>query len=441
MKITFVRPNFNDMRSSDAMQPLVFSILYGLTPPNIETTLLDERLEPINYDDETDLVAITVETFTAGRAYEIATQFRKRGVQVVMGGYHPTFLPEEALQYADSVVIGDAEGVWEQVVEDKKKHKLQKIYTNNSQGSLEGLKYDRNIFKDKKYFNVLPIQYSRGCRFSCDFCSIHAFYGRNLRQRSVQDIVKEIETHEPRHVFFVDDNIFVDLSKAHELFQALIPLKISWSCQVSIDIAKDDKLMNLMEKSGCMTAVIGFESLDEQNLIQMKKKWNLKHNDYSTSIQKFHDRGIMIYATFIFGYDYDTVDSFDSTLEFAIRNKFFLANFNPLTPTPGSRLYDRLKKEDRLLYDQWWLNSDFRYGETIFQPKSMTADQLTEGCLRTRLAFNRYSSILKRAIDFKTNCRSPYRLALYFKANLISRKEILSKQGIKLGDIESLKIQ
>jgi len=202
MKITFVRPNFRDMRSSDAMQPLVFSILHGLTPPNIETTLLDERLQPISYDEKTDLVAITVETFTAGHAYEIATQFRKRGVQVVMGGYHPTSLPEEALQYADSVVIGDAEGVWEQVVEDAKKHKLQKIYTNNSQGSLEELKYDRNIYKDKKYFDVLPIQYSRGCRFACDFCSIHSFYGRNLRQRPVQDIIKEIETHEPRHVFF-----------------------------------------------------------------------------------------------------------------------------------------------------------------------------------------------------------------------------------------------
>jgi radical SAM superfamily enzyme YgiQ (UPF0313 family) len=214
----------------------------------------------------------------------------------------------------------------------------------------------------------------------------------------------------------------------------LIPLKIVWSCQVSLDITRHVKLLELMAESGCQTVVLGFESFDERNLKQMRKRWNLSHGDYATAVKKFRDHGVMIYGTFVFGYDHDTVDSFDVALEFALRSRFFLANFNPLTPTPGTGLYNRLRAEGRLIYDRWWLSSDYRYGQATFRPRKMTAEQLTEGCYRTRLAFNRCGSIIRRGLDPKANCRTPYRLGVHLLANFIARTEIIRKQGLPLGD-------
>jgi radical SAM superfamily enzyme YgiQ (UPF0313 family) len=438
MKITFIRPNMSDMRSADAMEPLVFAILAGLTPAGIETVLFDERLEPIPFDEPTDLVAITVETYTARRAYQIAQAYRRRGVPVVMGGYHPTFVPDEALQYADAVVIGDAEQLWPRIVADAQSGKSRRIYRQVSQPPLSGLKPDRRIFRGKRYAPAALVQYGRGCRFACEFCSIHAFYGFDLRQRPVRDVVAEIEQLERKHICLIDDNIFVNGPKARELFRALIPLKIRWSCQVSLDIARDEELMTLLEQSGCTTAVIGFESLDEHNLAQMKKKWNLKHGDYPSLVQTFRQHGVMIYGSFVFGYDHDTVDSFDISLEFALRSRFYLGNFNPLTPMPGAKLYDRLRAEGRLIYDRWWLDPDYSYGQATFHPRGMTAAELTDGCFRTRRRFHDYSSIVERALDFKTNCRDPYRLGLHLASNLVARREILKKQGRRLGAVMPL---
>ena len=172
MKVTFVRPNLFEERSSDAMHPLCFAILKSLTPSDVETKLYDERLEAIAFDDPTDLVAMTVETYTARRSYQIASEFRRRGVPVVMGGYHPTFLPDEALQYADSVVTGDAEGVWQQVVEDARRGKLQPLYSRDGFAPLGGTQPDHRIFEGKRYAPISLVQYGRGCRFNCNFCSM-----------------------------------------------------------------------------------------------------------------------------------------------------------------------------------------------------------------------------------------------------------------------------
>src|SRR5262249_3514617 len=208
---------------------------------------------------------------------------------------------------------------------------------------------------------------------------------------------------------------------------------ISWSCQVSIDVARDPALVGLMQRSGCISALVGFESLNKENLAQMRKAWNLKYCDYQTSIKVFQDAGIMIYGTFIFGYDHDTTSPFDQAVEFAIRNKFYLANFNPLTPTPGADLYRQLEEEKRLIYDRWWLDPNFRYGHATFHPRGMTAEELTAGCLRARLRFNTYGSVLRRAWAPRTNLRSPYRFGIYLISNLISKREILAKQGRQLG--------
>jgi radical SAM superfamily enzyme YgiQ (UPF0313 family) len=389
-------------------------------------------------DHQTDLVALTVETYTARRAYQLAGKFRQRGIPVVMGGYHPSFLPEEALRYADAVVVGDAESIWGQVLVDAEQGQLQRLYRATSQPALAGVHYDRRIFQGKNYKLLAPVQYGRGCRFACEFCSIHAFYGFETRQRPVAEVVAEIEALGRKQILFVDDNLFVDLAKAEELFRALIPLKIRWACQISIDIARDDRLVELMARSGCFGALIGFESLDEDNLRQMKKRWNLKGGDYLSAINKLHDHGIMIYASFLFGYDHDTVDTFDITAEFAVRAKFALVNFSALAPTPGARLYDRLFKEERLIYPRWWLDPTYRYGEAIFQPRRMSADQLTEGCRRARRIVYGYSAILQRAWHPAANARNPLHLGMFLAANLITRRELASKLDRPLGAVEPL---
>jgi radical SAM superfamily enzyme YgiQ (UPF0313 family) len=438
MKITFIYPHLMDTRSSDAMEPLVFAVLAGLTPPEVELDFFDERLEPIPDDHDTDLVALTVGTYTARRAYQIATQFRKRGIPVVIGGYHPSFLPEEALVYADAVVIGDAEGVWGQLVQDAQQGKLKRVYRDSKQPSLEGLKFDRSIFKGKRYKPLVPVQFGRGCRYACDFCSIHTFYGSQTRQRPVAEVVAEIEALNRKDIIFIDSNLFISIPKAEELFRALIPLNIHWGGQVSIDIAKSTQVLDLMAKSGCFAVAIGFESLREDNLRQMRKGWNLKHGDYDNAIRKFHDRGIMIYGCFVFGYDHDTLDTFDITAEFAIRSRFALVNLIPLTPTPASRLYNQLMDENRLVFERWWIDPNYRYGQATFYPLRMTADELTEGCLRARKMFYGYGSILKRALDPATNSRSIYHLGLFLAGNFITRRELSYKLLHRLGANTSL---
>jgi radical SAM superfamily enzyme YgiQ (UPF0313 family) len=437
MKVTFIRPNLYDDRSSDAMEPLCFAILKSLTPDNIETTFYDERLEPIPLDEKTDLVAMTVETYTARRAYQIAAEYRRRGVPVVFGGYHPTFLPDEALLHADTVVRGDAEGVWRQILEDAQNGGMQKLYQSSEFPELANVFPDRSIFKGKKYAPMALVQYGRGCKFNCSFCSIRAFYGNNLRQRPVADVIEDIRRSGRKHIFLVDDNIFVNEDKARELFKALIPLKIKWSCQVSIDIARDQELVRLMAESGCISALIGFESLDPASLKEIKKGWNVKWQSYDDAIEVFQSEGIMIYGTFVFGCENDTLENFDIAVDFAIRHRFILANFNPLTPMPGAPLFDRMQREGRLLHDRWWLDPEFKYGDATMLPMNMTAEELTRACFSARQKFNTMKSIFHRINDRRTNLRSPLRAGVFLLSNYVSRREIYRKQKRALGGLQT----
>lgn len=433
MRIAFVRPNLYAGRSSDAMEPLAFAILAGCTPKDYQVELYDERLEEIPERLDVDLVAITVETFTARRAYQLASRFERQGIPVVAGGYHATFCADETSRYVRSVVAGDADDVWPDVLKDAQQGTLKRKYESHFPNLSERV-IDRSIFRKKRYRPVALVQFGRGCRYACDFCSIHAFYGTNLRWRPVSEVVAELERVNRPYVFFTDDNLFNNKDRLRELLEAIRPLKIRWSCQCSIDVAVDSDLLKLMARSGCISLMIGFESLDPGNLKLMKKSWNQKHGSYGEMIQKIRDNGMMIYGGFVLGYDHDTPAVFDATLEFAIENRLFLANFNPLTPTPGSALYTRLQSEGRLIRDPWWLDPEFKYGDCMFQPKSMSPEQLQEGCYRIRTEFNRWSSIGKRAFDLRANCRTPLHAAAFALANITSRREIHRKQGMNLGD-------
>lgn len=432
MKLTLIRPNLGNYRSSDAMPPLAMGILAARSP-GWDITFHDEKAEPLPTGDRPDLVALSVETFTARRAYAVADAYRQRGVPVVMGGYHPTFLPDEALLHADAVVIGDGEGAWERLLQDFKVGQLQPRYVGDRSAPLLDYRVERSIFRGKRYAPVELVQYGRGCRFACDFCSIHSFYGNSVRVRPLDGLLREIESLPARRLlFFVDDNLFSNEAELGALLDAMRGLKRRWSCQMSIDVARDARLLDRLAEAGCRFVLIGFESLLPANLKQMAKPWNKVAGSYEDVVRALHSRGIGIYGTFVFGYDADTPESIARTVDFAIESRMEIANFNALTPTPGSALYNRLRDEGRLLSAQWWLDPDYRYGDTIFEPRGMSAAELAEGVFAARERFYGWSSIARRLMSREVPF-SAFRIGMTAVANTISRREIYKKQHRLLG--------
>lgn len=441
MKITFVKPNIGRLEHSlyvdeGRMEPLQLGVLAALTPPDVEVALYDDRMEAIPYDEPTDLAAITVETYTARRAYEISSEFRRRGVPVVMGGMHPTLAPGEAMPNADAVYIGDAESLWATVVEDARAHRLQPVYRAPVGVPQPGTVTRRDLFRGKGYLPISLMQFSRGCRFACTFCAISTFFDKTQYCRAVEDVVREIESQDRRLIFFVDDNILSDFEAAKALFRALIPLNVRWVSQGSIDMTRDRELMELMERSGCLGLVVGFESVDTQSLRSMRKAPNFVggFRNYQPQLEIIRDHGLQLWAAFTLGHDHDTVDSIRRTLEFALRNKFCFAAFNILVPYPGTPLYATLGEQGRLLYDgRWWLHPEYRFNHAAFRPERMSADELTEACFRARSTFNSVGSIVRRACDFRTNMRSLYRFGLYMGYNPLFRREVFKKHGMRFG--------
>lgn len=435
MKIAFIRPSMFGEKSKDAMIPLVFSIIKPLTPEDVDIEFYDERVERIPKNIDADVIAMTVETFSAKRAYKLAEEYRKSGKKVILGGFHPTMLPEEAKEYADSVMVGEAEDIWQELVSDLKNNMLKDFYTSKNDCDLSKIKYDNTAFKGKKYNKIGLIQFSRGCKFKCEFCSVHAFFKDSIRCKSIECIAEEIKQMKEKFIFFIDDNLFSDAEEAKKLFRALIPLKKKWFCQISIDAAKDKELLRLMKKSGCTLVLIGFESLNVENLKQMGKGANVQNNDYSAIIKNIYDAGIMIYGTFVVGYDSDTKDSVEKLVDFAVENKFAIANFNPLMPMPGTKLYDRLKNENKLTFDKWWLNENYHYGDAMLKPAGMSEKELLDCCKDARYTFNSYKNIFSRLLNIKANCANLTNVVLFLLANLISKAEIHTKQGKSLGGI------
>lgn len=432
MRLTLIRPNLGDYRSSDAMPPLAMGIL-AARAPGWDVSFFDEKAEELPEDDRPDLAALSVETFTAHRAYAVADAYRTRGVPVVMGGYHPTFLPDEALQHADAVIVGDAEGAWERLLDDLRAGRLQRRYSGGNEAPLTEYRLERSIYRGKRYAPVELVQFGRGCRFACDFCSIHSFYGTSLRVRPLDGLIAEIESLPAnRLLFFVDDNLFGRKSDLLALLAALEPLHRRWSCQISIDVARDEALLDRMHAAGCRFVLIGFESLNPESLEQMGKGWNRVSGSYERVVRALHGRGIGIYGTFVFGYDADTRDSMARTLDFALESRLEIANFNALTPTPGSALYDRLLAEGRLLSPRWWLDPGYRYGDAIFEPRGMRADELVAGVFEARKHFYSWRSIGLRVLDGEVPF-SPFHMGVTTVGNIISRREIYKKQCRLLG--------
>lgn len=442
MKLMLIKPNIGRREHSlyvdeGRMEPLQLGILAALTPKDVEVVMYDDRMEKIPYDEPTDLVAITVETFTARRAYEISAEFRSRGVKVVMGGMHVKLIPNEVAEHCDSIIIGDAEPVWENVIEDCKRGELKKRYTPvQPEYPQKNVITRRDIFEGKGYLPITLLQFSRGCSNKCSFCASSVYFNANHYCRPVEDVITEIKSQKRKLLFFVDDNIVCNKEKAKELFRALIPLKVHWVSQGSLDMLHDKELMQLMIKSGCLGLVIGFESISANCIAEMNKNTNSTPSSdmYKSEIKQLREWGLQTWAAFTVGHDGDTIESIKATCDFAIKNKFTFAAFNILMPYPNTPLYSKLESEGRLLYDKkWWLHTDYRFNHASFLPKNMSPDKLTGISFDCRRRFNSWSSIIKRAIEPRTNMRTPYRFFTYLLYNPLFKKEVFKKQGMKFG--------
>jgi radical SAM superfamily enzyme YgiQ (UPF0313 family) len=441
MRVTLIKPNIGRMEHSlyvdeGRMEPLQLGVLAGLTPEHIDTVLYDDRMEDIPYDEPTDLVAITVETYTARRAYEISDEFRQRDVPVIMGGMHPSLIPEEAQQYADSIFIGDAETIWPTVLADLEKGQLQTLYVAKvGIAQAGGVVPRREIFADKGYLPITLLQFSRGCRHKCNFCAVSSYFKRRHYVRAIDQVLNEIERQKRGFLFFVDDNIVSDREAAKDLFRQLIPLKIHWVSQASVDVTDDAELMDLMTRSGCMGNVLGFESIEPESLESMGKGHNMSgFSGYLDQIQILRDYGLQTWAAFTLGHEHDTLESIKRTLDFAQTHKFTFAAFNILMPYPNTSLYNNLQKENRLLYDgKWWLHPQYRFNHAAFVPNKLSPEELTKVCFHLRSEFNSIPSICRRIFDFKTNLRTMRNLAVYLTYSPLFRRETFKKQGMRLG--------
>jgi radical SAM superfamily enzyme YgiQ (UPF0313 family) len=392
------------------------------------------RMEPIPFDRPTDLVAISVETYTAKRAYQIASAYRQRGVPVVMGGFHATLCPEEVSQFCESIVLGEAEAVFPQVVDDYRHGRPQRVYRASERPSLT-VAPDRSIFRGKRYLPIHLVEFARGCRFKCDFCAIQSFFQSTHNHRPIEDVVREIQqVRRPGQMFFfIDDNITSSLSHAKELMRALVPLRIRWVSQSAINVAYDGEALELMRRSGCQGMLVGFESLEPANLQQMNKEFNLMHGGPRAALANFRRHGIRIYGTFIFGYDHDTAETFRSTVAFAREQKLAIAAFNHITPFPGTPLYARMKAEGRLLFDAWWLDDRYRYNMIPYRPKNMSPEDLAEACVEARRNFYSWPSILYRATQ-GMNWRSPWMMLNFLVINAMHQRDVEGRNGLPLGD-------
>jgi radical SAM superfamily enzyme YgiQ (UPF0313 family) len=383
MRVALIAPAANNYiwrkrRAAFTMPPLALPILAAVSPPGITVRLFDEAVEDVNLNLEADLVGLSSITATATRAYALADHFRSRGIPVVMGGVHPSSLPEEALVHCDSVAIGEAENLWPRILEDAGAGRLKKIYQNSLPFPLEDLPAPRwDLLTARKYFIPQTVQVSRGCPVSCSFCSVSSYFGRSHRTRPLAQVLEEIKAL-PRKLFiFVDDNIAGDPAMAKELFSAMIPLKKKWVAQASLSIADDAQLLNLAARSGCIGLLIGFESLSHDVLRSIGKRVNLQRR-YEEVIKEIHARRIHIQGSFIFGFDGDTPEAIHTTVEFVKQTRLTGVNFCHLTPFPGTRLFDELEKEGRILHRDW---SKYDRQNIVFQPRHFTPESLQDKIL------------------------------------------------------------
>lgn len=398
------RPGLRNKKSSK-VPPLGLGIVAALTPDNWDVKIIDEHFTEPTFQ-EADLVGITACTASANRAYEIAKIYRDKNIPVIMGGLHASLCSEEAAKYVDSVVVGEAEGIWNKVIADFQSENLKKIYISKKT-DLAKMPIPRHDLFNKGYM-FGAIQTARGCPMDCEFCSVTSFNGHTYRQRPIEDVLDEIEKITQDLFFFVDDNIIgygkANSKRALDLFKGMISrgIKKDWFCQASLNFADDEEILKYAAKSGCRMVVLGLEAENIESLKDANKNLNLKMgvNSYENTFAKIHKYGIAVIGAFIYGFDSDTPEILDNRTDYIINSGVDAIQTTFLTPLPGTRLFNRIQKEDRLLYTNF--PSDWDYfdvmNEAVFKPKLMDVTELDLAIEKCNVKIGK--SILKKF--FKT---------------------------------------
>lgn len=421
--------------------PLGLGIVAALTPDDWEVEIADENFDPFVYR-EADLVGLTAFTVAVTRAYEIANLYRERGIPTVLGGIHASMLPDEALHYVDTVVIGEAESVWAKVITDFEAGKMQKIYRGEWLNLKELPKPRHNLFHPGYEFG--SIQTSRGCPMDCEFCSVTAFNGHRYRQRPVKEVLDELETIPQKMVFFVDDNIIGYGKQAAEravaLFKGIIErgIKKDWFCQASLNIADNEEVLEYAARSGCRMVFLGMEAEASDALKEINKKLNLRMgvNSYEEVFHCIHRHGIAVLGAFIYGMDGDTPEALRRRTEYILNSGVDAVQISYLTPLPGTRLFSKLRDEERLLYTNFPADWDhYDMTEVTHLPLSMEPQELADAVSKSVRQLYSRRSILRKFVKTQRATRSSTAAMWAYNANLSYRN--LSYKSMNLENNEN----
>lgn len=368
-----VSSDLNFSATGALFPPLNLAMLAALTPVEHTAIIDDGCVGSLDAEQSADLVGITAMTSQAPAAYVLADRYRARGIPVVLGGIHPSMCPDEALEHADAIVVGEADRLWPDLVQDFANGRMRKTYHDPDAVDLAELPLPRrDLLNPAGYVAFNSVQTTRGCPFNCNFCSVTTMSGVRYRFRPPEKVVEEVQRLNGRTVYFVDDNIVGNPERAKELFRALIPLKQRWASQVTINFAYDDELMRLAHESGCQGVFIGFETLSQSSVRDAGKGVN-RPDKYFDGVRRIHEAGIKVWGSFIFGFDNDDLDTFRDTLTFIERSRMEYAQFSLMTPLPGTALYRQFEEEGRILHREW---EKFDLGAVVFKHPRFSAKRL-----------------------------------------------------------------
>ncbi|RLF93100.1 B12-binding domain-containing radical SAM protein [Thermococci archaeon] len=431
MRILLVMPHSREkIKFPQLMYPaLALQQVAGITPKNHSVKIIDERYERLNFNEECDIVGIYCLTYHANRVYQIADEFRRRGVTVVLGGDHPSALPEEAKQHADAVVIGEAEETWPQLLDDFRNNRLKPFYRQNKPIDPRLIPPARREAGSNRPF-IAGIEASRGCPVGCEFCAVsNRPHGRLFRPRPIENVIDEIKSIKQKFLYFYNPTSTANPGYTKALFKEMIGLNKRFTCFGNVDVlAKDEELLRLASEAGCMFWNVGFESISQETIKHMGKRTNVVEK-YVKVVKKIHDYNMKILGNFIFGFDTDKPDVFDNTLERAYELNLDLAQFAILTPFPGTPLFERLEREGRILTRDW---SRYTEADVVFQPKHISPEELIEGTMRCIKEFYYATNIFRRLLINKSISIIATLKMKYLDYNIYFKRKGLSKADYKI---------
>ena len=405
---------------------LALPLLVALTPDDFEVELCYETIEDVPFDTDAELIGISSMGHAVMRTIDIANKFRELGKTVILGGYMVSLMPEEAKKYCDSVMIGDAEETWGQMIEDYRNGTLKKVYQKKLTKLETPLPRYELVLK-KRIGNFLPVQAGRGCPKTCSFCSIYCLYRGQYLRREIPDVIRDIKRVKElgfKQFLLLDDNLFSNRDYAFALCSEIKKLKMHWMTQCSIDISKDEELLKVVAESGCYVLSFGLESISRESLLGMQKGW--AHPDqYSEQLKIIRKYGIDVSTEMVVGAEGDTLESIRETAKFIEDNKITVPRFYILTPIPGTQFYDEMKEQNRIYNTDMY---SYNACEAVHIPKNMTPEELTKAYWELYNEVYSYRSILKRTIFVKNFFRRPLTSFFYLGVNLFYRKHI--KHGI-----------